>query len=156
MSGSEGGLSQRLKEAIVGAIVKAGIEDADGVIKVLEELRKMKKKMRTPFYDSIHGMIARGVGKPKRSINWSMLDKVVAKGKVMKTTQEAKISRAENASHKKAARKIEGEIASAQEFYYGGQIQRQGKLYSSCTEIKELVLENESRKGKSEENASFS
>ena len=46
MSGSKEGLSQSLKEAIVGAIVKAGIEDADGVIKILEDLRKMKKKMR--------------------------------------------------------------------------------------------------------------
>ena len=45
MSGSNEGLSQSLKEAIVGAIVKAGIEDADGVIKILEDLRKMKKKM---------------------------------------------------------------------------------------------------------------
>lgn len=93
--GDEEYLTHEVKEAIVGAIVKSGIEEVPDIIKVLEELQNMGKKARKPFYDSVYGMVARGIGKraPKRGITWALLDKAIAKEKVIRKTEEAEKSR---------------------------------------------------------------
>ena len=93
--GPEKYLTQRVKEAIVGAIVNSGIREATDVVKVLKELQNMHKKAQSSFHDSVHDMIARGVGKraPIRKITWALLDKAIAKDRVVRQTTAAEESR---------------------------------------------------------------
>ena len=99
-SDSKSCLTSEVKEAIVGAIVQSGVADTKGVIQVLIQFQGMEESDRMHFYDSVHGMLARGVGKPKttRGINWSMLDKAITHHKAVKTAHTHEKSRSQKIS----------------------------------------------------------